>query len=424
MTSVLLCCAGPTDALRADCAAMGLEVLGACAPAQLLAESARLAPDVLVCDEPDPARELLPVLAALASHAPRPVLLFSRDAEVQTLEQALRCGVQAYVVNGYAAARLRPLVQLARSRFALEREQRAALADLNERFEERKLVDRAKGILMRARRIGEDEAFGLLRAAAMQEQRRIGQLARRVIDAERDAEAVNDAGRLRMLSQRLVSQVALQCAQVDTALATARRQAAEREVGQHLSRLTQTLSRPTFGDLLDPLAAAWQALQELLPAAPQAATLAAVDAAAERMLVAAEALTTALEAASPLATLAVVNRAGRQRMLCQRLAKQALIATLGAGDQAQAAAAASVQTIEAFEQALGRLAEAPLSSAAIRADLAQATLEWRSLLAGMRDAASERGRQQIALASEALLALFERLTEHYSQAVRQLFDNA
>jgi len=424
MTTVLLTSATPDDGLRAGLAAMGFEVLGLCAPAQLLREAARLAPDVLVCSDPHPAAGLLAVLEAVAQHAPRPVLLFTSDADVHTLEQALRCGVHAYVVNGYSAARLRPLVQLARSRYVRECAQRTALEELSERFEERKLVDRAKGILMRARQLSEDEAFRQLRDASMQEKLRLGQVARRLIDAQRDADAVNDAGRLRMLSQRIVSQVALQCAQVDAAQASARREGAEQEADQHLARLQQTLSRPTFGDLLEPLVHAWQALRDPLRAPPRLAQLPEVDAAAERMLAAAETLTTALEAASPLATLAVINRAGRQRMLCQRLAKQALIATLCDGEPAQAAASDAVRTIEAFEQALARLAGAPLSSPEIRSDLAEAAADWRTMLDGVRDAASENGRQQISQASEALLAQFERLTERYSQAARQLFDRA
>lgn len=425
MTSVLLCGGAlPDDGLRADLVALGFDVLGLCAPAALVREAARLAPDVLVCSDPHPAHELLPMLEAVAQHAPRPVLLFTTDADAQTLEQALRSGVHAYVVNGYGAARLRPLVQLARSRHAREQAQQAALAELSERFEERKLVDRAKGILMRARQLSEDEAFRALRDAAMQEKLRLGQVARRVIDAQRDADSVNDAGRLRMLSQRIVAQFALQCAQIDAPIATARRESAEREADEHLARLQQTLSLPTFGDLVEPLVQAWRALREPLRGPPQLAQLPVVDAAAERMLATAETLTTALEAASPLATLAVINRAGRQRMLSQRLAKQALIATLGDGALAQAATSDAVRTIQDFEQALAQLADAPLSSAAIRSDLAQAALDWRAMLDGVRDAASESGRQQISRASEALLALFEGLTERYSQAARQLFDRA
>jgi AmiR/NasT family two-component response regulator len=422
MSTVLLCPDDPK--LRAELPPLGLTILGACAPAELLREAARLEPDVLICAEAHPARRLLDALEDLARHVPLPVLLFTSDPDVQTMERALRGGVHAYVVNGYAGARLRSLVQLAKARFRCEREQRAAYEELVARFEERKLVDRAKGILMRARRLGEDEAFERLRAAAMQDMVRIGQVAQRLIDAQHDAEAVNHAGRLRMLSQRVVHQFALQCAGVDAAAALQRREAAERDVEQHLGTLARTLSKPTFGDLLDPTVAAWKSLRELLLLTPRSARLAEVDAAAERLLGAAEALTTALEAASPLATLAIVNRAGRQRMLCQRLAKQALVAGLCEGATAQAAASDGLRTIEAFEAALARLNEAPLSSEAIRADLAAAGSTWATMRAGVLESAQERGQRAIAQAADELLAIFERLTHHYMEGARELLDVA
>ena len=80
---------------------------------------------------------------------------------------------------------------------------------MSHRFAERKLVDRAKGILMRARQVSEDEAFRVLRAASMHSNQRVGQVSQHVIDAARFAEAVNRAGQLRMLSQRLVKLYAL-----------------------------------------------------------------------------------------------------------------------------------------------------------------------------------------------------------------------
>lgn len=86
---------------------------------------------------------------------------------------------------------------------------REALQDLRQRYEERTWVDRAKGVLMSAWQLPEDEAFRLLRSASMRSQRRVGEVARRVVGAAHDAVAVNRAGQLRMLSQRAVKLVAL-----------------------------------------------------------------------------------------------------------------------------------------------------------------------------------------------------------------------
>lgn len=320
----------------------------------------------------------------------------------------------SYVVNGYAPQRLRGLLQLARARHERESAQRSEHADLAERFEERKLVDRAKGLLMRARQIDEDAAFRALRAASMQEQQRVGQVARRVIDAARDAEAVNRAGQLRMLSQRLVKLYALGGG-ADLAEGS-------RQVAANLEQLVRTLSRPTFGDLLDATLQAWAALQAALRPAPQAARLGEVDAAAERLLDSAERLTHALEVASPLAALGIVNRAGRQRMLSQRLAKQALLAALGEGPLASQAAADAVRTIESFEATLQQLREAPLASAETQAALGLAAQEWQHMLAGVRNAADAEARLALAGASDALLLRFEQLTAEYGRLAQRLFE--
>ena len=117
-------------------------------------------------------------------------------------------------MNGYGPDRLRSLIHLAMARFKQDQLLRDELTDVQHRFNERKLVDRAKGILMRVRNISEDEAYVVLRKAAMQSKLRIGQVAQQVIDAARYADAVNRAGQLRMLSQRLVKLYALMCADV------------------------------------------------------------------------------------------------------------------------------------------------------------------------------------------------------------------
>jgi AmiR/NasT family two-component response regulator len=422
MPSVLLIATADAPDIEADLRAFGSRVIARAGPATLVQEAARTGCDIVLAWDPYPAQGLLPALEALGQHAPRPVLLFTSDTDAATLAEALRCGAHGYVVNGYAAARLRPLLQLARARFEREAELRTAHAALADRFEERKLVDRAKGILMRAHQIPEDEAFRLLRQASMQEQQRVGQVSRRVIDAARDADTVNRAGQLRMLSQRIVKLHALQCAGVEAAVSAQGRQISQQLVASHIDQLARELSQPTFGDLLDAVARAWEDWLPLLRPEPRRESIVAVDAGAERLLQAAEALAAALEAASPLATLAIVNRAGRQRMLSQRLAKQALLATLCEGAPAQAAADDAVRSIEAFEAALRLLEQAPLSSAGIRAELEAATAQWHRMLAGLHDAGSERGRATIAACSETLLAQFERLTGLYVRGAQQLFE--
>ena len=423
MPTVLLLATADAPAIQADLDAQGVRVVGRCEPATLLREAARSGADVCVAWDAYPAGGLLQALDALQQHAPLPVLLFTQDADVATLEQALRCGVHAYVVNGYAPARVRPLLALARARFERETALRSAHAELERRFEARKLVERAKGILMRGRQISEDEAFRLLREASMQGQEKVGRISQRVIDAARDADTVNRSGQLRMLSQRLVVLYALQVADAGATQAPVLRAEAAERIEQNLAQLKQALSRPTFGDLLDATTQAWQALRAALQTAPDAARLGLIDTTAEQLLDAAEGMTAALEAASPLATLAVLNRAGRQRMLSQRLAKEALLATLCQGAAAQAAADGAVRSIEAFEAALVELERAPLSTPGIRAELEQARRDWRTLLAGLGDASTAARRAAIADGSQALLDRFERLSGLYSQGVQRLFES-
>lgn len=422
MPSVLLL--APTDAppIASDLDALGIGVVARCDAAGLLREALKAPEDaVVVAWEAYPAVALLGALQVLQAHAPRPVLLFTSDAAAETLEQALRVGVHAYVVNGYAAPRLRALLQLARSRYAHEAAQRKAYADLDARFEERKLVDRAKGILMRSRQVGEDEAFRMLRGASMQEHQRVGQVAHRVIEAARDAEAVNRAGQLRMLSQRLVKLQASRTAGGDLSDRVAV-DAAAAQVGETLEMLGRVLSRATFGDLIDAVTQAWAAMRpQLAQAAPSPAQLVQLDAAAARLLESAERLTLALEVASPLATLGLVNRAGRQRMLSQRLAKQALIAALCEGEAARQAAADAVLTVRDFEATLAALREAPLSSPQTQTELAAAGDDWQRMLDGMRRAGDDTGRRLVARASDALLERFERLTGEYGRLAQQLF---
>ncbi|OYV00475.1 MAG: antitermination regulator, partial [Burkholderiales bacterium PBB5] len=187
------------------------------------------------------------------------------------------------------------------------------------------------------------------------------------------------------------------------------------------------LAEPAAGHLADAgragaalLAAAAAAAPVSDPQAPTPAGLARADQCAEDLLAAADALTDAVEAASGRRSLQVVNLCGRQRMLSQRLAKQALLSALLPGPAADAQAAAAAQTLADFEAALRALEQAPLASDEIRAALAQARGEWLRLLQAVRQTAGGAVPAALARESEALLASFEQLTslvEHSMQVL-------
>ena len=204
--NILAIAPAPPDAptLVADLESNGLLVCCRTQCANLVREAVRHAPDLVIVWEPHPGEDLFEAVRLLEASMPVPVLVFTSDVRAETMETALAAGIDGWVVNGYAAGRLRPLIQFTVARHRQMRQMREELGDLKRRFEERKLVDRAKGILMTARHVSEDEAFRLLRSASMHAKQRIGQVSQQVIDAAHYADAINRAGRLRMLSQRIV----------------------------------------------------------------------------------------------------------------------------------------------------------------------------------------------------------------------------
>ena len=161
----------------------GVEV--ACAldsPLELLARVGEHRPDVVLIETESPSRDVLEQLAAVSSSAPRPVVMFTGNADDASIRASLRAGVSAYIVDGIAAGRLEPIMRVAIERFVAEQRLRAELEDTKVKLEDRKLIERAKGILMKQRDSTEEEAFGQLRSLAMQRGIRLGEAARQVID--------------------------------------------------------------------------------------------------------------------------------------------------------------------------------------------------------------------------------------------------
>lgn len=403
------------DALIADLESVGIHVIGAVQRSSLVQEAMRLTPDVVVAQEAIVSEGLLASATLLQASQPCAFVLFTGDPDVEKMARALAAGVHAYEVHGYGVQRLRAVIHLAQARCAHERQLREALADVSDRFEERKLVDRAKGILMRARQVSEDEAFRVLRAASMHSHQRVGQVSQQVIAAAGYAEAVNRAGQLRMLSQRLVKLHALRGVAPPALLADS-----ARHVDANLAALDKSLSKATHGDLLDAVRAPWAALKAALLAPGPAAPLAEVDALAERMLLQADRLVSALEAGAMMASLHVINVSGRQRMLSQRVAKQALLATLLGGAAAAQARAEGEQAATAFEQAMDYLRAAPLSAPDIADALQGAGQAWTALRASLDQARDSAGQHALLDASEALLSAFEQLTERYERSMQIL----
>ena len=412
---------GGEPALERDLVDVGIDVVGSSGSvATLVVDVVRCAPDVVVCYDTHPGDALFAGLAALQTVAPRPVVVFTSDLDAENIGRAVGSGVHVYIVNGYGPHRLRSVLHVAQARFRHNQDLRNELTDVQHRFGERKLVDRAKGILMRVRNVSEDEAYRILRTAAMQAKQRIGQIAQQVIDAARFGESVNRAGQLRMLSQRLVKLHALMCAEADPEATAALCRGSLEQIEGNLAVLGRLLSRPTFGDLLDAVLVPWTALKAALVGKPTLARLPEIDRLAERLLTQAEALTRTLQTAGFASALQVINVSGRQRMLSQRLAKQAIVAGLLPARAADREAAAAAE--KAFVEGLAYLQSIPLTSDEIKALLESATSVWgrfRSALA-RDDAAAARG--EIADLSETLLSQFSQLTDLYERSMQMLME--
>ncbi len=420
MYRVLLATEAPlaADELRDDLAGHGVDVVAESDDAASLAQLVvRNAADLVVAASVSPSPPMFEAARLLGTLAPCPFVLFTSDRDVVKIERASTSSVHAYVVDGYARHRLPSIIQVARARFRHEQLLKEELVGLSQRFEERKLVDRAKGVLMRSRGITEDEAFELLRSLAMRSRQRIGVVASSVIDMSRAGEAVNRAGQLRMLSQRLV----LCYAQVLSGLEGG--QAAQiggdciQRVEANLAILRKAISTRGYGELVDRVAAAWQDVREICGQPPVPALLPSLDARAERMLDEAEALTEFLETSGLVSSLHVINVAGRQRMLGQRITKLCFLLAV----EPSAAQLEQLRELTSrYQAALDYLQKLPLSSEPIRADLAAAVEQWRRVREALGRLSEASALIAVVHAGEQLLEASERLTDHYEQAMQML----
>jgi response regulator NasT len=148
----------------------------------LLDQVAAVQPDVIIIDAESPTRDTLEQLSIVSAQQPRPIVLFTEDRASATIQAAVKAGVSAYIVAGMQPERLRPILEVAVARFEQDRALRDELRDVQERLEERKVVERAKGILMKQKGIDEEQAYRLLRKLAMDRNRKLLDIARQVID--------------------------------------------------------------------------------------------------------------------------------------------------------------------------------------------------------------------------------------------------
>jgi two-component system, response regulator / RNA-binding antiterminator len=172
----------PIGDLRDALAGLGCEMLAGTATPQALHRAVQEErPDVIIIDTESPSRDTLEQLAVMHASAPRPVLMFSHDANQQLIREAVNAGVTAYRVEGLASERLAPILEVALARFAQESQLRERLAQAENELAERKLIDRAKRLLMDRQNLTEPAAYASLRKRAMNRGVKLAEAAREVV---------------------------------------------------------------------------------------------------------------------------------------------------------------------------------------------------------------------------------------------------
>jgi response regulator NasT len=140
-------------------------------------------PDVILIDLENPNRDVLEQMFQVSRVVQKPVAMFVDTADRHTIEAAIEAGVSAYVVDGLRKERVQAIVEMSVSRFRAFEKLRAELDETRRQLADRKLVDRARGILMKQRALSEEEAYEAMRKAAMDNNLRLAEVAQSVITA-------------------------------------------------------------------------------------------------------------------------------------------------------------------------------------------------------------------------------------------------
>ena len=149
----------------------------------LLARIEEIAPDVVLIDLGNPSRDVLEEYFAVSRALARPIAMFVDESDDDAIAASIDAGVSAYVVDGLAAHRIRPLLDLAVRRFTAFARLQTDLAEAKGKLAERETIDRAKRILMNGKGVSEPDAYAELRRKAMSSNRRIAEIAEAVVTA-------------------------------------------------------------------------------------------------------------------------------------------------------------------------------------------------------------------------------------------------
>lgn len=152
-------------------------------PSSLRRQIQSFEPDIVLIDMAHPSRDMLEEMALASGPLERPVAMFVDKSDDALTSAAIEAGVSAYVVDGMRADRVKPILDAAIARFRMFQRMRTELFETKRALEERKVIDRAKGLVMKARGVDEDQAYALLRKAAMDQGKRLADVAEALVSS-------------------------------------------------------------------------------------------------------------------------------------------------------------------------------------------------------------------------------------------------
>jgi response regulator NasT len=177
--------AGRNAALRIGLLESGYDIVASLPADIFLPERiSQIQPDMIIVDSESDARDVLEHIVIATRDEPRPIVMFTDDQDPLSMDAALDAGVSAYIVAGLQAERVKPVLDVAMARFRREQKLLDELSDTRRQLADRKLVERAKGLLMARNRLTEDQAYQKLRSMAMNKNLKLAEVAQRILDVE------------------------------------------------------------------------------------------------------------------------------------------------------------------------------------------------------------------------------------------------
>ena len=143
---------------------------------------AQLQPDLIIVDAESEARDALEHVVFATRDARRPIVMFTDDSDTSHVKDAVAVGVSAYIVDGLASSRIKPILEVAMARFEYEERLRQERDQARSDLQDRTVIDRAKALLMKHQGLSEDQAFAKLRKVAMDKGLKLGEVAQRTLD--------------------------------------------------------------------------------------------------------------------------------------------------------------------------------------------------------------------------------------------------